>query len=426
MELNWLYQLIILIVLLILSAFFSGSEVALFSLDKNKLISKNQKQTLIIKYLLSLLESPRRLLITILICNTVVNVAASIFAVNLAINISIIYNISIEIALTIQIILLTFLILIFGEITPKVWATKYPFAISKVIAIPLYWLSILIYPASQILTEIIKSGVSKISFIKRRIVLSDDEINELADIGHERGTIEENEHEIIQSIVSFKNVLVSEVMTPRVDITSISTDSTFDEILNIITSSGYSRLPLYKDDLDDIIGIVYVKDLLPFLKTNGKEISLTKIARKTMFVPETKLLNDLLQDFQEKKLHMAIVVDEYGGTAGLITLEDILEEIVGEIHDEYDKEENEIIKVSENSYIVLGKLSVSELNEIVGRDIIEEDSDFETVAGLILNHAGNIPKEEYNFTLNSVKFTVKEVSNKRIKKVLIETNKGGE
>lgn len=426
MEINWIYQLIILIVLLILSAFFSGSEVALFSLDKNKLHAKNNKLSLRIKYIINLLDSPRRLLVTILVSNTIVNVAASIIAVTLALEVAAKYNFSVEFILTIQIILLTFLILIFGEITPKVWATKYPLGFSKFVAIPLYWLSILIYPVSQILTELIKGMVSKIRFDKRRIVLSDDEINDLADIGHERGTIEENEHEIIQSIVSFKKVIVREVMTPRVDITSISTDSTFDEILNIITSSGFSRLPLYKEDLDEIVGIVYVKDLLPFINTKTKEVSLTKIARKTMFVPETKLLNDLLQEFQEKKLHMAIVVDEFGGTAGLITLEDILEEIVGEIHDEYDKEEHEIIKNSDDSFLVLGKLPVAELNEILENSYIEENADYETVAGLILNHAGNIPKEEYSFILNSVKFTVKEVSNKRIKKVLIEKRKGDE
>lgn len=426
MDINWIYQLIILIILLILSAFFSGSEVALFSLDKKKLLDKNQKLSLRIKYIINLLDSPRRLLVTILVSNTIVNVAASIIAVTLALDVAAIYNFRVEVVLTFQIILLTFLILIFGEITPKVWATKYPVGFSKVVAIPLYWLSILIYPVSQILTELIKGMVSKIRFDKRKIVLSDDEINELADLGHERGTIEENEHEIIQSIVSFKKVIVREVMTPRVDITSISTDSTFEEILNIITSSGFSRLPLYKEDLDEIVGIVYVKDLLPFLNTKSNEISLTKIARKTMFVPETKLLNDLLQEFQEKKLHMAIVVDEFGGTAGLITLEDILEEIVGEIHDEYDKEEHEIIKNSDDSFLVLGKLPVAELNEILENSFIEENADYETVAGLILNHAGNIPKEEYSFILNSVKFTVKEVSNKRIKKVLIEKRKGDE
>lgn len=426
MEISWIYRLIILIVLLILSAFFSGSEVALFSLDKHKLSPKNQKLTLRIKYLINLLESPRRLLVTILVSNTIVNVAASIIAVTIALDVAEAYGFSVEISLTIQIILLTILILIFGEITPKVWATKYPFGFSNVVAIPLYWLSILIYPVSQILTELIKGLVSKIRFDKRRIVLSDDEINELADIGHERGTIEENEHEIIQSIVSFKKVIVREVMTPRVDITSISTDSTFEEILNIITSSGFSRLPLFKGDLDEIIGIVYVKDLLPFLNTKSKELSLTKIARKTMFVPETKLLNDLLQEFQEKKMHMAIVVDEFGGTAGLITLEDILEEIIGEIHDEYDKEENEITKISDEAFLVLGKLPVTDLNEILGNSFIEENTDYETVAGLILNHAGNIPKEEYSFNLNSVKFTVKEISNKRIKKVLIEKRKADE
>src|SRR3989337_2648805 len=175
-------------------------------------------------------------------------------------------------------------------------------------------------------------------------------------------------------------------MTPRVDMVAVSSVSDFTELVNEITKTGRSRIPLYKDDLDDIIGIVYAKDLLPYFKNVElrKNISIAKIARKPMFVPKTKMIDALMHEFQEKKMHIAIVVDEYGGTAGVISLEDILEEIIGEIRDEFDKEENPVVKVSENSYLILGKLSIDELNELLNLEIESENDDFETVGGLVL------------------------------------------
>jgi CBS domain containing-hemolysin-like protein len=211
-------------------------------------------------------------------------------------------------------------------------------------------------------------------------------------------------------------------MTPRVDIIAVSEDNSFEELLNIITSSGHSRIPLYKDDLDQVAGIIYSKDILPLLKDPAKRnnLSLASIARKAMFIPSSKMINSLMHEFQDKKMHIAIVVDEYGGTAGLITLEDIIEEIIGEIRDEYDKEENPVTKINDNTFLVLGKISIEELNELLGSELTADEENFETVAGLILNHAGDIPKEGYNFQINGVRFTVKEVLKKRIKKVLIE------
>jgi CBS domain containing-hemolysin-like protein len=211
-------------------------------------------------------------------------------------------------------------------------------------------------------------------------------------------------------------------MTPRVDMVAISVDTSFDELIEIITRTGHSRLPLYRDTLDEIAGIVYSKDILPYLKKKElrAQLSLARIARKAMFIPKTKMINDLMLEFQEKKMHIAIVVDEYGGTAGLITLEDIIEEIIGEIRDEYDKEESPVVKQGTNTYLVLGKLSVDELNELLNIEIKPENEEYETLGGLVLNHAGQIPREGYTFQLENHKFTVKEVVNKRIKKVLVE------
>lgn len=422
MEVDWILRIGLLIVCFIFSGFFSGSEVALFSLDKKKIKSTFLNSTLVQEYLQNLLENPRRLLVTILIGNTVVNVAASIIAVSLALDIAQSFGFSQNVVLTLQIILLTILILLFGEVTPKIWASKNPAAFSKVVAIPIHWVSVIIYPVSETITEFIRLLVSKIRIDKKKSAINPDEIKELATIGLEKGTIEDEEHELIHSIVGFKTLSVSEIMTPRVDMIAISTDSNFSEVINEITRTGRSRIPLYKEDLDDIVGVIYAKDLLPYFKNAElrKNLSLEKIARKPMFVPKTKMIDSLMHDFQDKKMHIAIVVDEYGGTAGLVSLEDIIEEIIGEIRDEYDKEENPVTKIDDNNYLVLGRISIDEIKETLEININTEEAEYDTVAGLVLNFAGQIPKEGYSFDFEKHRFTVKEVLNKRIKKVQIE------
>ena len=422
MDIDWSVKLIVMIFFLGGSAFFSGSEVALFSLDKRKIKSQFGGHPLILNYVSSLLEQPRRLLVTILIGNTVVNVAVSIIAVAFAIEFAPRIGISEEVAITFQIITLTLLILLFGELLPKVFASKKSVGFTKIVAIPLYWINVMIYPISETLTEIIRAASSKIHIHKLKTVLTTDELGELSDIGQEKGTLEEEEHEIIKSIVSFRNILASEIMTPRVDIKAIQSDASFDHVVSTINETGHSRFPLYNEDLDTIVGILSAKDILPFLK-NGKPhkaINLSAIVRKAMFVPKTKKINNLLREFQSKKTHIAIVVDEYGGTAGLITLEDIIEEVVGEIWDEYDKEEDIIKKIDDDSYLVLGKTPIDEINEAIGSQVITEETDYETIGGLVFKRAGAIPKEGYSFKINNFKFTVKEIHRKRIKKVLIE------
>ncbi len=422
MDIDWKLRAILLLVCFAASAFFSGSEVALFSLDKKKIKTLFPKSLLIQEYLQNLLDYPRRLLVTILIGNTIVNVTASIISVSLALEIAASFHFSRNIALTFQIILLTFLILLFSEITPKIWASKNPVTFARLIAIPMHWVDVIIYPISESITELIKFFVSKLRIDKKKSAIKSDEIKELATLGLEKGTIEDDEHDLIHSIVGFNTLSVSEIMTPRVDMVAVSSDSEFTEVVNEITKTGRSRIPLYKDDLDDIIGIIYAKDLLPYFKNLElrKNLSLAKIARKPMFVPKTKMIDDLMHEFQEKKMHIAIVVDEYGGTAGLVSLEDIIEEIIGEIRDEYDKEENLITKIDDNNYFVLGRITIEELKELLDLQINTEEIEYDTIAGLVLNYAGQIPKEGYSFEFETYKFTVKEVLNKRIKRILIE------
>ncbi|MCG6914669.1 hemolysin family protein [bacterium BMS3Abin03] len=425
MDFDWSLQIVILFFLLAASAFFSGSEVALFTIEKRKIKDQFKKHKLLLSYLNILIDRPRKLLVTILVGNTVANVAASIVAVTLAIDLAPVIGLAKELVISLQIVVLTILILLFSELLPKVFASRNPVLFTKITIVPMYWINVLIYPVSEALAELIKATTSKIKIDKTKTVLTKQEISDLSDIGQEKGTLEEEEQELIKSIVSFRQKVAGEIMTPRVDINAISNKFTLGEIVEIINETGHSRFPLYLDDLDNIIGILYAKDILPFLKTDKSNeiVQLSKMVRKAMFVPKEKKVDDLLREFQKKKMHIAIVVDEFGGTSGLITMEDIIEEVVGEIWDEYDREEDSIKEVSDDKFIVLGKTPINEINDVIGVEVINEESDFETVGGFVFKTAGFIPKEGYNFKTENYKFTVKEVLRKRIKKVLIEKEK---
>jgi len=333
---NWSVKLFLLITCFLLSAFFSGSEVALFSYDLKNINELKKKHKLIGSYIERMLKEPRRLLVTILLGNTVVNVGASIISVAFALQFAHQYGFPIEIVILIQIILLAAGLLLFGEVTPKLWATKYPGRFSIFVAIPLFWISYFLFPITIFLTDFMKFVISKVNLNRVNKPLFGPEITELADLGKEKGTIEEDEHGLIHGIIKFKTVCAREVMTPRVAIEAISLDCDINEVINIVRESAYSRLPLYENNLDKIVGIIFAKDLLPYLQNPGlkQSLSLKSISREVYFIPETKLIDQLLHEFQVKNLHMGIVVDEYGGTEGIVTIEDILEQIVGEIGDD--------------------------------------------------------------------------------------------
>jgi len=376
---------------------------------KQKNFEEDFKSSKIIsRYANSLIAFPRRLLITILVGNTIANVAASIVSVALALSVAHQFQIEVNIILTIQIILTTIIVLIFSELLPKVFASKHPNLSVKIVAIPLYFISTLIYPISELITEMIKLTFSRLKFDKKKSAITEN--------------VEEEEQEIITSFVEFKSVLVGEVMTPRVDVVAVPFNISKDELIQTINSSGYSRFPVYKENLDKIIGIVHAKDLLQYLKNKSfsPSESLTKITRDVLFVPETKKISEMLKEFQQNKIHSAIVVDEFGGTSGLITLEDIIEEIIGEIWDEHDTEEDAVKILSSDKISVLGKVPVTEVNELIGQILIPISDDYETVAGLVISKSGDIPKEGYSFKLNGYKLTVKEVLKKRIKRVEID------
>lgn len=415
-----IFQLGILFLLVLLSAFFSGSEVALFSIDKKKLKSLFAENPSTLNKLTRLLEAPRRLLVTILIANNVVNVAASIIAVLLALDLAARFNISTSIALTVQIILLTGIIVLFGEITPKIFASKNSVRFARFAAFPLYWVNVIFYPIAETLTELIQSLSSRVKFNRLKSAITSEELPHLAELSHEKGTIEEDERELIHGIVSSSKISVKEIMCPRVDIKAVSIENTFNELLEAVKESGHSRIPVYKGDIDEINGILYTKDLLPYLKnvSEQKSFSLETIMRKPLFIPETKLINSLMRDFQNSKTHIAIVVDEFGGISGLITLEDILEEIVGEIRDELDTNEDMIKKLQPGNFVVKGSVAIDDVADILEIDF--DDEGYETIGGFILSQAGDIPKQGYSFEYKGFLFSVKEILKRRVQSILIE------
>lgn len=422
MEVSWSLRIVLILTCFAVLAFFSGAEVALFLIDKKRIKDLKKENRLIGSYIESMLENSRRLLVTILLGTTVVSVGASIAGVDLALDFAKAFSISEEVAIAVQIVILTIFILLIGEVTPKLWANKHPEMVAKFVAVPMYWINFIFYPISKVLTDVLRLMTKNLDNSNARTAIHESEITELANLSVEQGTIEEGEHELIHGIVSFKTVMAREIMTPRVDIAAVSVEETFDDLMNVINDSGHSRIPLYEDSLDKVIGIIYAKDLLPHLKTPElrKNLLLRSIAREVIYVPSTKLINDLLHEFQEKKIHLGIVVDEYGGTAGLISLEDVLEEIVGEIRDEHDREEAEITKLNESSYSVLGKTSIDVINEVLGVNFSSENDDYDTLGGFILNQAGSIPRMGYKFQFAGFSFIVSEVINNRINKVLIE------
>jgi len=429
LEFLYSYKAVLLLLCFFLSAFFSGSEVALFSLDPKKIKSGTGGQyfshAVIQRYLLHLLEFPKRLLVTILIGNTLINTAISILAVSLSLEIIQVYKFPENLVLTIQIVLLTLLLVLFGELLPKIFASKNPEFYAKIIAVPMFLIHAIIFPVSEMMTELLRLSTSKLAKYKKGSAISHTDFRHVAHLGHEYGTLKENEQELIESLVNYKNVLVKEIMIPRVDIVAVESDAELDHIISVIKSSGHSRIPVYKEDIDEIQGILYAKDLLPYFSINSKKENffLAKCLRKVIFVPETKIISELLHLFQEKNIHLAIAVDEYGGTAGLISLEDILEEIVGEIRDEFDKEEDKIKRIDETTFVLVGSTSLSEVNEVFNLSITAKNQDFDTVGGYLLNEAGTIPKEKFSINIEDYKFTVLEIRKKRILKIRVEKMK---
>lgn len=422
MDFEFLLKIFTIIFFVCLTALFSISEVLFFRFSKHKTKELLINRPLLFRYYFTLVENNQRLFVTLSIGKIFGFAGTTIFGLVLLNEINLFYFLPESILLFVQIIFLASLLIIFAEVLPKFFANVAPHKLFKIIIPPLYWINIFFFPISELLNELIKSLLKKINLKNKNINLSNEELTQMAELQKEDGTLKEDEHELIESIVLYQSVMVKEIMRPRVDIVAVNINSTFKEVLEVITNTGHSRIPVFKNEIDFIVGILYAKDFLPYIENPKlvENFNIKNNLREPLFVPQTKLINNLMREFQDKKMHMAIVVDEYGGTSGLITLEDIIEEIIGEIRDEYEKDEHLIQKISPNSFIVSGHVTIDELNDILNIDLPTIDVDYETIGGFVLHNAGMIPKINFSFVENGFKFTVKEIQNKRIKKILLE------
>ena len=394
----------------------SGSEVALFSLSKSQL--KNEDKSGYIQLIQKLLSNPNKLLATILVANNFINIAIVILFTQIG---NVIFK-SIASAFwqfAIEVVVATFLILLFGEILPKIYASRNNLVFSRLVIYPLLLLDFLLTPISSPMQKLSNFIKKKLSFKKGNINLN--QISSALDLTSPDETTKQ-EHKILKGILSFGNTETKEVMRPRLDIHAYSNLLNYDEVLKNIIENNFSRIPVYKDDLDNIIGILYVKDLLPFL--DKKDFDWLSTLRKPLFIPENKKLDDLMQEFQEKKIHLAIVVDEFGGTSGVISLEDVIEEIVGDISDEFDDDSLLFSKLDNYNYVFEGKTSMKDFYKILNIDSTPFDKlkgDSETIAGFILEISQSFPKTNSKIVFENYTFTIESVDKKRIKQVKVST-----
>jgi len=394
-------QSIVLMGLLILSGFFSSAETALFSIGKTRIRHRAKQGDRAFILIEKMKADPHRLLSTILIGNNIVNVGAAAIATSIAIDMFSYYAVGLATGV------MTLLILIFGEVMPKSIAERNNLFISKMSIYPVYWLSILFFPIILFLNFIpIITGK-----IKRTPTATEEELLTFVEVVEEEGEIKEEEKELIHNIFEFDDTNTSEIMTPRTDMFVIESDDKLD--LKTVAESGLTRIPVIEEDIDHVIGILNIKDLFMRLAKGNTEIDIREIMTKPYFVPENKKLDSLLHQFKRRKHHMAIVVDEHGGVSGLVTLEDALEEIVGEIRDETDKEEPHIVRKKSNEWIVLGKTDVEDVNETIGMEI-PDTREYDTFSGFILDKIGKIPTEKEEIVIDSFIITVEEKEGIRI------------
>lgn len=404
------------IILLIFSAMASGSEVAFFSLTRSDIDELEERDDTTSRRVLNLLDNPDRLLATILVTNNMVNICLVIVVTQLVDQIFIFSGVWEFIFNT---IIITFLLLLFGEIMPKVLSQANPVKMTSLLSLPLVILRWLVYPLAFILIRT-SSRVSRLATKNAEI-----SIEELADAVDLTETGSEEEQKMLSGIVAFGQTEVVEIMHSRVDITGIEYDADYDEVRKVIVETGYSRIPVYGDDLDDIKGVLYVKDLLLHIGKD-RDFEWQTLLRKPYFVHEHMMIDDLLKEFQKKKIHIAIVVDEYGATQGLISLEDILEEVVGEITDESDEDEDKLYeKIGEHTYIFDAKIHIGEFVRAIGYDedaFSDVEGHAETLAGLMMELKRDLPRRGDELQSHGVKFFIATMDGRRIDKIKVEVN----
>jgi len=423
---NLSFLIPLLVVLLALSAIFSAFESAIFNASYIKLESLSKKSNLA-KKILSLKKRTDSVISTIVLGNNFVNILFSAIVTYLAIKIAESKNVSQSLAVIVATIIATLVIVLFGETVPKSIGAYLSEKSSMKLYYPFMLFWFLFYPLALALSHI-TNGFLKLFHIKKRgkrIFDTQEEMLSMLEIGKEEGIIEKTEQKMIFSIFEFGDTLVREVMTPRVDIISLSVESTLDDVLKCIMNSNHSRIPIYENNIDNIIGILYIKDLFKiFSAKTEKTTDLQSILRNAYFVPETKGVDELFNEMQKNKIQIAMVFDEYGGLSGLITIEDILEEIVGEIQDEYEVEEKTSQKIGENAYLISGTLEVEDFNEHFNANFSDEEAT--TIGGIILEKLGRLPNPGEEISINKFKFIISKIRNRRIVQVKVIVKSGEE
>ena len=414
---------LVLIFLLIFSALISGSETAFFSLSQtalDNLSNKSKEENKVVQ----LLSKPKKLLATILITNNFINILIVLLFASLGEELFFNFKLAvfgIQVRFLIEVVLVTFLILLFGEVLPKVYASRNSLKFAGFMAKPISILNTLLTPLSQPLINLTNGLENRLGSKKNNF--SVEKLSEALELTSNDATTKD-EQKILEGIVNFGNTETVQIMKPRIDIFALSDTASYEEVLEKILKKGYSRNPVYKENIDTIIGVLYAKDLLAHLdKTTFKWQNLL---REPFFVPENKKLDDLLNEFREKKNHLAIVVDEYGGTSGIVTLEDVIEEIVGDINDEFDDDDFSYSKIDDNNYIFEGKTTIKDFCRVLDNedeDIFEEEKgESETLAGFLLEISGKFPKRGEKINFNKYTFTIESLDRKRIKQVKITRN----
>lgn len=409
-------RFVILLILLVCSAFISGAEVAFFSLSQTDLDqaseSKSKKEQMVVK----LLEKPKKLLATILISNNFINILIVLVFAYIGKELFDGIN-NVYLRFTIEVGLVTFLILLFGEVLPKVYATRNTIKFASFMAMPIQLLNTILTPLSSPLTSLTNMIENRLG--QKKSNFSVEKLSQALELTSDDATTDD-EQKLLEGIVNFGNTETVQIMKPRIDVFTISYDETFKNVIKEVIKNGFSRNPVYGENIDDIKGVLYAKDLLPHL--NKKDFKWQKLIREPFFVPENKKLDNLLNEFQEKKIHLAIVVDEYGGTSGIVTLEDIIEEIVGDISDEFDDEDLTYSKIDKNNYVFDAKTSIKDFSKVIDIDeelFEEEKGEAETLAGFILEISGKFPKKKETIKFKNLKFKVEEMDKRRLKQVKV-------
>lgn len=416
LDTNLLFGSLVIVLLLFCSAMISAAEVALFSLSQNDLTKLSQQNPTKSQLVSQLLQKPKKLLATLLLANNFVNIGIVIIFSFLS-NSFFAGIVSPIVKFVVEVVLVTFLILLFGEVLPKVYASRNNIKFSARIARPIWLLDQLLSPLSLPMRAVTVYLHKKLG--RQKTNISVDQLSQALEMTSSDDTTSD-EQKILEGIVSFGNTDTKQVMSPRIDIFALEIEESFAEIYPKIIEKGYSRIPVFRENIDHIEGVLFVKDLIPHI--HKKEFNWNSLLREPFFVPENKKLDDLLKDFQSMKSHLAIVVDEYGGTSGLVSLEDVIEEIVGDISDEFDDENISYSQIDEKNFLFEGKMNLKDFYRIVNVDeeaFDDRKGEAETLAGFILEILGNFPKKGQKIHFSTVTFTVEVVDKKRVKQLKV-------